>query len=343
MAKKIIFTSAGNEGFINVLDALKGSPFEPIPLDIRKDAYSLYLLKNSYISPSRGDSFITFLLKLAKTQKAKIIYPLSTNDQLFFAKHLQTFEKQGITVLVSPFKAVDISNDKFKFNEFCVENALPVPRSYFASNQKEFLKAIGRLQGKKKPFVLKKAYSTGASGVKLIFPKMDMQERMFDRDNIRIPLDDLLSWNRASKIKGTVLLTEYIPGVEYSVDLFLKDKKVQVAVVRKRIKTHYGLAIVAEVVEHKKIADLAVQTAHQLGLDHIVNIQIKEDLDGRLFLIEVNPRIPGSIGLTIAAGCNMPLWALKTAVGEKVICRNPKIGTKVIRYFSNVYFRDWKE
>jgi len=339
---KVIFTSSGNDGFIDVYLAFKKTRFDCIPLDIRSDAYSLYLQKESYISPPRSQDFILYLIKLAKQKKASILYPLSTDDQLFFAFHKNIFVKAGLKVIVSPLESLKRSINKMKLVKYALKNDILIPRSISIFSKKQFSEALKKLNGYKKTVVLKKTYSTGAQGVKIIFPNVKIEQRIFDRDNIKIPLKDLLFWFKDLEKIPPLLLTEYIEGVEYSVDLIMDGSKVKRGVVRKRIKTHYGLAIVSEVVKRDDILRFASNTAELLKLDYIINVQIIEDQKGRLYLIEINPRIPGSIGLTIAAGCNMPLWVLKRTMGEKVVYRSPIIGEKMTRCYRNIYCQKWK-
>jgi carbamoyl-phosphate synthase large subunit len=47
-------------------------------------------------------------------------------------------------------------------------------------------------------------------------------------------------------------------------------------------------------------------------------VQCKRDRDGCPALLEVNPRMPGTLGLTIAAGVDMPRLALDALFGRRL-------------------------
>jgi carbamoyl-phosphate synthase large subunit len=47
-------------------------------------------------------------------------------------------------------------------------------------------------------------------------------------------------------------------------------------------------------------------------------VQCRRDRDGRPALLEVNPRMPGTLGLTIASGVDMPRLALAALLGRPV-------------------------
>jgi len=50
----------------------------------------------------------------------------------------------------------------------------------------------------------------------------------------------------------------------------------------------------------------------------VANVQVKEDADGEPALLEVNPRFPGTMPLTVASGVDMPRLAIGEALGTPV-------------------------
>jgi carbamoyl-phosphate synthase large subunit len=58
--------------------------------------------------------------------------------------------------------------------------------------------------------------------------------------------------------------------------------------------------------------------AEATGITYVANVQCKRDAAGRPALLEVNPRMPGTLGLTIASGVDMPRLALDALRGRPV-------------------------
>jgi carbamoyl-phosphate synthase large subunit len=58
--------------------------------------------------------------------------------------------------------------------------------------------------------------------------------------------------------------------------------------------------------------------AEATGLTYVANVQCKRGRDGVPGLLEVNPRMPGTLGLTIASGVDMPRLALAALLGQPV-------------------------
>jgi phosphoglycolate phosphatase-like HAD superfamily hydrolase len=73
------------------------------------------------------------------------------------------------------------------------------------------------------------------------------------------------------------------------------------------------------------------------GLSYVNNVQFRRDAQGDPRLLEVNPRIPGTIGLTVQAGLNLPLAACCLALGERLSLPEPELGLRAIRHGEVLY------
>ncbi len=103
------------------------------------------------------------------------------------------------------------------------------------------------------------------------------------------------------------MLQEYLPGEEYSVDVYVRrDGRVIAAVPRARMKIDSGIAVASRTVNVPEVIAAAVRTAEIIGIRGIANVQFKRAADGVFKLLEVNPRFPGTLPLTGAAGIDMP-------------------------------------
>ena len=72
-----------------------------------------------------------------------------------------------------------------------------------------------------------------------------------------------------------------------------------------------GEEALLEVAHHREVAAA-------IELTTVANVQVKEDADGEPALLEVNPRFPGTMPLTIAAGVDMPRLAIGEALGTAI-------------------------
>ena len=116
---------------------------------------------------------------------------------------------------------------------------------------------------------------------------------------------------------GSVLLQEYLPGEEFSVDVYVRRDGVVVgAVPRERMKVDSGIAVASRTVNVPEVIQSAIRTAEIIGIRGVANVQFKRAADGVFKLLEVNPRFPGTLPLTAAAGVDMPKLMVDEAMGR---------------------------
>jgi carbamoyl-phosphate synthase large subunit len=185
-----------------------------------------------------------------------------------------------------------------------------------------------------RPFVLKLNHGTGAQGVKIVDPGLDPFSRLFDRNNLRVRYEDLDLGLADVDPLPPMHVAEYLPGREFSVDVLCRNGETLSTIVRDRLATVGGMATHAVVIDHPEAEKTARQVVELIGLSYVVNVQFRCDRHGVPRLMEVNPRIPGTIGLTVAAGVNMPYLAVKQALGEEFVPRQAVVGTEVIKYWN---------
>ena len=338
----IIMTSVGNDGFPQIFEAVKNNgerEVTVIGLDINPASAGLYLSDRGLLCPprSRPEELVNFIISLAAEHKARLLFPLSTDDQEFYGENRKAFEQAGIEVIVPPLEAAHISNDKLELYNFARSAGIACPDFIEVSDLDGFRKAAARLGHPERPFVLKLNRGTGGQGVKVVHPHLDPLARMLDRNNREVTYDEVESWLSRIDPWPALHLTGYLPGREYSVDVLTRQGRVLSTVVRFRSATLYGLSLHGRVVDEPDVARVAHQAAQALNLSYVANIQVKRDHDGTPMLMEINPRIPGTIGLSIGAGVNMPYLAVKLALGEEFVPPQPVLGTVIMRYWNALY------
>ena len=238
---------------------------------------------------------------------------------------------------MSSLDSLKIANNKARLCEFATVNGLGSPRFKKLDKLADLHTAAEALGFPTHPVVLKPDTGTGSQGVKVIHNRLNPGWRLIDRNNREVEMFEVERWLAELSVWPSMHLYEYLPGVEYSVDVLCKEGEVLAHVTRLRHTSFYGMATHAQVVNEPLIAELACRIIAKIGLSYVVNVQFKCDLDGNPKLMEINPRIPGTIGLTVAAGVNMPYLAIKLALGEMIETGLPMIGLHIMRYWTGIY------
>jgi carbamoyl-phosphate synthase large subunit len=84
------------------------------------------------------------------------------------------------------------------------------------------------------------------------------------------------------------------------------------------MKVDSGVAVTARTVKDSELEDMAVRAAQLVGIRGVANVQFKRDVNGLPRLMEINPRFPGTMALTVLAGANLPQLRVDIADGKKV-------------------------
>ena len=107
------------------------------------------------------------------------------------------------------------------------------------------------------------------------------------------------------------LVCEYLPGKEFTVDcISAHDGNVMYAQARRRDRMRNGISVSSTSVEWSEAMIWAVTIAKHLPMIGAWFFQVKEGVDGELALLEVAPRIAGSMALHRMRGVNFPLLSL---------------------------------
>ena len=345
MTTTALCTSVGNDGFQAIYRALRLSP-DPIRIigvDADPHAYGLYIPDCGYVVPLRKEAklLLSTLIEICKGHKVQLLLPLSTEDVSFFAAHRKEFEDEAVVVAVSPLRSVEIANDKHLLFKEAQKLGLPIPAFRHVSSIGGLETALAEFQADRYPVVIKRRFSTGAQGVKIVQPEIPASQRLFSRDNIVISLDDLWRWLAQIEPFPALQVCEFLPDTRYSVDVFLVGGRCQCAVVRTELERIYDMATVGVVVHKPEIKTVGVAVAEALGLEYTVNVQMGLDRCGQPKLVEVNPRFPATMDHTVMAGCNMPLWTVAAALGQPYTVSPPRIGTCYRRYWTSLAVDEW--
>lgn len=107
------------------------------------------------------------------------------------------------------------------------------------------------------------------------------------------------------------LICEYLPGEEYTVDCFSdRERGLLFAGSRRRVRMRNGIAVNSEGVDLPEAHKMAKLIGDRLQMRGPWFFQVKRASDGELALLEVAPRIAGSMALNRVRGINFPLLGI---------------------------------
>ena len=117
----------------------------------------------------------------------------------------------------------------------------------------------------------------------------------------------------------SLLILEYLPGKEYTVECFTDYKgRLRFVGGRERLRIQNGIAVHSRPVDHPGFATMAEVINNHLTFRGTWFFQLKENAAGEPVLMEIAPRAAGTAALNRNKGINLPLLSLYDAQGSDV-------------------------
>lgn len=341
---KVLITGAGAPGAPGIIENLRdvSKTIEITGVDANEEAAGKLLVdKFSQVPKANDPNFIPKLLEIAKSDDIDVILPLVTRELLPFSENKAEFETIGTKVLISNPESLTTANNKALLYKALKAKKIAVPKFKVANTLEEFEAAVHELAYPKKRVVFKPSLANGSRGFRIIDDSIDKSCLLFDYkpNSVFINLNEILEILKIG-IFPQLLLSEYLPGDEYSVDCLLNHGKAIFVIPRKRTRILNGISIAGEFIENQEIIRYVKRIVEALDLHGNIGVQVKANEAGKFKILEINPRVQGTIVTNKAAGVNLPALAIAQELGKTINPEEYKIkwGTKFTRIWRELYF-----
>lgn len=287
MTHRVLVTGAGGPAGVAVIRSLvQRDDVEVFAGDMDGWASGLYLVpaeRRRILSPGKSPTFVDELIAMCAADQIDVLFSTVDVELPPLARRRDELS----AVLAAPsIDTLETCLDKFALAVRCAP-LLRTPTTHLvgpeaAAEQWEF------------PIIVKPRSGAGSRGVRLVHSRADLDALGDDE---------------------SLIAQELLPGDEYSVDVIANaDGHVVAAVPRTRTRVDSGVSIAGLTVKDAELEATATAVAQAIGLTGVANVQLRRDRAGVPALLEVNPRFPGAMPLTIAAGVDMPSLALDLAL-----------------------------
>ncbi len=339
----ILMTGGGAPGAAGIVKCLhQESSFNVIAADACNNATGKYLAKNFVLIPRADDpSFIEAVLSVCRNKNIHAVLPLVTKELIPLSQHIKEFEMAGTKVLLSSTASLEVANNKSRLYEFLQWRGIRVPEFRIIETIEQFSTAVNDLGYPSKQVCFKPSVSNGSRGFRIITEYINELDLLFNYK----PDSTYISYAGALKILSSgpfpeLLVSEYLPGNEYSVDCLCNNGDSVLVVPRLRKKMINGISVEGEFINHEIIVSYCKQIIKALLLHGNIGIQVKQSAAGEYLILEVNPRVQGTISAALGAGVNLPVLAIKLALGIPVSAVELEIkwGVKFSRYWEEVFY-----
>ena len=261
--------------------------------------YKNYLPNIPYISE---ENFIAFLNKLILDYKIDLVIPAHDSAVLKMSKHKAQISAM---VICSTFETCEICRSKLLTYNF-FENIILTPKVYGDINTVKF------------PVFLKPEVGQGSKGTHLVGNIYELEFYL--------------------KKDPTLLILEYLPGKEYTIDCFTNYKgELLFSEGRERVRTNNGISVNSVSINLEIFRIIALKINTHLNLRGAWFFQLKENINNELVLLEIAPRIAGTMCLYRNTGVNFIELSLYDFMNYNVRILKNSFKIEIDRALSNKF------
>lgn len=224
------------------------------------------------------ERFLAEIIEIIQREHIQYLIPVNSDDIRILLKNKDhlfgTLDYMGDDATFS------LLDDKKNLAKLATELSLPVPRDLQLSD------TITRF-----PLVFKPTQSSSSKGVSYIHTAEQLTEL------------------RKNPPQTSYVLQEYIQGEGVGYSVFAKDGQIVAGCGHKRLAEYPvsgGSSTIRAYFEHPRMEEIAQQVIAHTRWSGYAMFEFKLTPQEEIFLIEINPRIWGSIHQSIAAGVNFP-------------------------------------
>jgi D-aspartate ligase len=291
--------------------------------------------------PSQEEEFIEYLVNIAEQEIFRPVLFITSDEFLLPVSRNRT-RLESIYLLNLPSQEIlECIADKYRQYTLALEAGIPVPRTFVANSMEELEGLKGRI-----PFP---AFIKGAE-VTLWRSKMGVASKGFVVNNP----EELVDRFRTIFERGANgLIQEVIPGPDtnhYKSSCYVsKNGEFLLAFGLQKIRQQpvgFGFGCMVQSIEFPEMVDLGKEFFRKIGYRGVGSSEFKLDpRDGKLKLIELNPRYWQQNGLPDRCGMNFPLMNYLDLIGEDT---NPvheyRAGVKWVNIYCDIEsFREYRK
>jgi predicted ATP-grasp superfamily ATP-dependent carboligase len=246
------------------------------------------------------EELVERLISFADEQPERAVLYYSSDGSLLAVSRFRDRLGQSFRFVLPDEELLETLLDKARFQPFAEKLGLPVPRAQLLSPEKGSTPADVDLEFPLivKPLVRSGSWSPLAEAKAL---RVDTPQHLSE------------SWPRLVEANLEVLVQELIPGPETQVESYhvyvAEDGQVLGEFAGQKIRTHpreFGYSSALITTDHEDVFELGRKLSRRLGLRGVAKFDFKRGPDGRLYLLEINPRFNLWHHLGARAGVNLP-------------------------------------
>jgi carbamoyl-phosphate synthase large subunit len=337
----ILVTGGGSPGIAGTIYSLRNNfdyrDVRIICTDAKENFAGIYLSDNYYKIPKaiQNEEYLKSLVDICIKEKIDVILPQNTAELELLANNKKVFLDVGTKIVVSDPFQIKTANNKYYLLQKCKSLNIPYPEFFLVRNKNELINSAKRLGWPQKPFVIKPPASNGSRGIRIIDENKDYKSLYYNEKptSLFIMMDVFIEL--IGNVFEPLLVMEYLPGDEITVDVFRMQKKF-LAIPRIREEIRSGISFANRAENNVDLISYSKTISDSLDLKFCFGFQFKYDSDGTPKILECNPRVQGTMIFSTFMGANIIYAAVKSCLEEPLPEFYLDWDAKLIRYWGAI-------
>jgi predicted ATP-grasp superfamily ATP-dependent carboligase len=265
-----------------------------------------------WVNPEeQEEELVAALLAFASSQREPpVLFPQTDAALLVASRHRERLAR-SFRFALADAELIEQLVDKGRFQDLAQREELPLPSARVLQPQAGPAGALAELRF---PVVIKPTVRTDA------WESMAGWSKALE---VADPDELVAIWPRLIGLDTEILAQELVPGPESDIESFHAYVNTDGAIVGqftgRKIRTYppsCGHSTAVEITELPDVAELGRTVLARLGLQGVAKVDFKRDHDGRLHLLEVNPRFNLWHYPAAVAGVNLPALVYADLTGR---------------------------
>ena len=339
----VLLSASDSPSMPGMIDCLRNNgerKIRTVGVDMSSEPSAKYIVDSFYQVPAAVDpQYCDIVLDICKKEKVDIYFPTISAEVSTVSKRKAEFEAIGTMLSISDPKAVVIANNKLKAYEFLQTKGIPVPKYYGVHSVQDFIDGCKALGYPENPVCLKIVDNSGSRGVRIIDAKRNRYQIFAHEkpNSFFTSYEDMLSILKSVEKLDEMMLVEYMPGNEYTVDLLADHGRVLYMAGRENVVSLMSIAQESIVTKIDSAYETSREIVEALRLDGNIGFDFMKNADGVPVLMDINPRITATVSVIAAAGINLPYLRIKQLLEEPLPECHIDYGTRLKRRYGEIY------
>lgn len=278
------------------------------------------------------EAYLEAVHQISEDEKIDIIFPSLHEEVFIFHERREVFRPMIALPVSDDFPTLMHKESVYeKMEAYGLEQFIPKYRGF--DTEAELRNIKDKFFNEDSHFVVKTVNSYASLGFAILTNKEHYINALKSGKRNVIDFED---YCRTIDIRERKLAMNYFSDKEYSVDVYLHDGKVVVAVPRERTGVSNNIVLDGKVIHNKALIEASTKITEALVNEGFINVQFMESAQGYK-LTDINPRFCGSQVMSLGAKVNFPsLFIEYSFLGNKIKV-NPVWNTRMLRFRDQIF------